>query len=67
MEAARANKVDGFMPWLIMLLSMPVMIFKQWINVIQLVNASQWLAEGDRLARKSAGLGVTLSKNKKLR
>jgi len=33
------------------------MAIKQWINVIQLVKASKWLAEGDKKDRKNAGLG----------
>jgi CDP-diacylglycerol--inositol 3-phosphatidyltransferase len=32
------------------------MAFKQIVNVIQLVEASRWLAEGDRKMRKQAGL-----------
>jgi CDP-diacylglycerol--inositol 3-phosphatidyltransferase len=32
------------------------MALKQYINVVQMVKASQWLAEGDREARKKAGL-----------
>jgi len=29
---------------------------KQWINVVQMVKASQWLAEGDKEMRRKAGL-----------
>jgi CDP-diacylglycerol--inositol 3-phosphatidyltransferase len=32
------------------------MVFKQVVNVIQLIKACQWLAEGDAKARKAAGL-----------
>ena len=32
------------------------MAVKQWINVKQLINASKWLAEGDRAQRKKTGL-----------
>jgi CDP-diacylglycerol--inositol 3-phosphatidyltransferase len=32
------------------------MLFKQWVNVVQLVKASKWLAEGDRKDRKRMGL-----------
>ena len=48
---ARANKMDSMVPWILTLGSAPVMAIKQWINVLQLVKASQWLAEGDRRER----------------
>ncbi|KAK3624359.1 phosphatidylinositol synthase 1 (CDP-alcohol phosphatidyltransferase1) [Elasticomyces elasticus] len=51
MEMARANKMDSTVPWILTLGSAPVMAIKQWINVLQLVKASQWLAEGDRRDR----------------
>ena len=56
MEMARANKMDSTVPWILMVASCPVMVIKQSINVIQMVKASQWLAEGDREARRKAGL-----------
>jgi CDP-diacylglycerol--inositol 3-phosphatidyltransferase len=56
MEMARANKMDSTVPWILTLASAPVMAIKQWINVVQMVKASQWLAEGDREARRQAGL-----------
>lgn len=56
MEMARANKMDSTVPWILTIASAPVMIFKQGINVIQLVKASKWLAEGDRKDRKKLGL-----------
>jgi CDP-diacylglycerol--inositol 3-phosphatidyltransferase len=37
-------------------ISFPVMAGKQIINVIQLVKASRWLAEGDIRSRRAAGL-----------
>merc|ERR1712099_223425 len=43
MEMARANKMDSFVPWVLTLVSLPVMLLKQYINVEQLVKASQWL------------------------
>ncbi|KAF2767372.1 phosphatidylinositol synthase [Teratosphaeria nubilosa] len=52
MEMARANKMDSTVPWILTLASAPVMLLKQYINVEQLVKASQWLAEGDRRDRK---------------
>ncbi|KAF2011154.1 CDP-diacylglycerol-inositol 3-phosphatidyltransferas-like protein PIS [Aaosphaeria arxii CBS 175.79] len=56
LEMARANKMDSTVPWILAVISFPVMAGKQIINVIQLVKASRWLAEGDRLERKKKGL-----------
>ena len=56
MEAARANKMDSTVPWVCMIISLPVMVGKQIINVIQMKKAASWLAEGDRAARKAQGL-----------
>ncbi|KAK3304032.1 CDP-alcohol phosphatidyltransferase-domain-containing protein [Chaetomium strumarium] len=56
LELARANKMDSFWPWVVAGVSFPVMALKQIINVVQLVKASKWLAEGDLRARKAAGL-----------
>ena len=56
LEMARANKMDSFWPWVLAGISFPVMFGKQWINVIQMMNASRWLAEGDIKARKAKGL-----------
>ena len=65
MEMARANKMDSMVPWTLTVVSTPVMLFKQWVNVVQLVKASKWLAEGDRRDRKKAGLGVEKRTEKK--
>jgi CDP-diacylglycerol--inositol 3-phosphatidyltransferase len=67
MEMARANKMDSRVPWVLTVASSPVMIFKQVVNVLQLWNASKWLAEGDRRDRKKAGLDVKASRDKKRR
>jgi len=56
LELARANKMDSTVPWIIAGISSPVMIFKQALNVIQLVKASRWLAEGDATMRRAEGL-----------
>jgi CDP-diacylglycerol--inositol 3-phosphatidyltransferase len=48
--------MDSFVPWVIAAISLPVMLGKQFINVVQLVKASRWLAEGDIEARRAAGL-----------
>ncbi|KAJ5359304.1 uncharacterized protein N7496_011717 [Penicillium cataractarum] len=53
LEMARANKIDSFWPWVITGISAPVMLFKQFVNVVQMVNASRWLAEGDRRTRRA--------------
>lgn len=55
MEMARANKMDSTVPWALCIISFPVMAFKQWVNIVQLREASMWLAEGDRRDRKAAG------------
>jgi CDP-diacylglycerol--inositol 3-phosphatidyltransferase len=52
MELARANKMDSTVPWILAFVSAPVMAGKQIINVIQLIKASKWLAEGDREERR---------------
>lgn len=56
LEFARANKMDSTIPWIIAGISFPVMFGKQLINVVQLVKASKWLAEGDMEMRRAAGL-----------
>lgn len=56
MELARANKMDSFWPWVIAGVSFPVMAGKQFLNVVQLVKASKWLAEGDLEMRRAQGL-----------
>ena len=58
MEFARANKMDSTVPWILMVASLPVMVFKQGVNGVQLVKACKWLAEGDRMERKKRGLSV---------
>lgn len=56
LELARANKMDSTWPWIIAGISLPVMAYKQFINVLQIYKASQWLAEGDVAMRKAHGL-----------
>jgi CDP-diacylglycerol--inositol 3-phosphatidyltransferase len=48
--------MDSTVPWIIAGISLPVMLGKQFINVVQLVKASRWLAEGDIEMRRAAGL-----------
>ena len=51
---ARVNKMDSQVPWILAGISFPVMAIKQFLNIVQLVKASKWLAEGDVKARKAA-------------
>ena len=51
---ARANKMDSTVPWILVSISAPVMLARQVLNVIQLVKASRWMAEGDVAKRKAA-------------
>ncbi|PSN74867.1 hypothetical protein BS50DRAFT_581630 [Corynespora cassiicola Philippines] len=62
MEMARANKMDSTIPWILAVISFPVMFGKQWINVVQLIKASKWLAEGDIAERQRLGLPRKKSK-----
>lgn len=48
--------MDSTVPWILVIISFPVMAFKQWVNVVQIVKASQWLAQGDRDEREKQGL-----------
>lgn len=43
--------MDSTVPWVLCVISFPVMAFKQWVNVVQIVKASKWLAEGDLAER----------------
>ncbi|KAI9753435.1 MAG: hypothetical protein M4579_005155 [Chaenotheca gracillima] len=56
LEMQRANKMDSFWPWVIAGVSFPIMAGKQIINVVQLVKASRWLAEGDVENRRALGI-----------
>jgi CDP-diacylglycerol--inositol 3-phosphatidyltransferase len=47
----RANKLDSTVPWILAAISFPIMFGKQVINIVQLVKASRWLAEGDAVER----------------
>jgi CDP-diacylglycerol--inositol 3-phosphatidyltransferase len=67
LELARANKMDSFWPWVIAGVSFPVMAAKQIINVVQLVKASKWLAEGDIEMRRAEGLPRRRRSAKKMR
>jgi CDP-diacylglycerol--inositol 3-phosphatidyltransferase len=56
LEMARVNKMDSTWPWILAGISAPVMIIKNVLNVVQLVKASKWLAEGDIEMRRTARL-----------
>jgi hypothetical protein len=58
MELARANKIDSTGPWILAGISAPVCLFKQVLNVIQLVNASKALAEVDLANRRRERLAA---------
>ncbi|KAK5008728.1 CDP-alcohol phosphatidyltransferase-domain-containing protein [Cryomyces antarcticus] len=66
MEMARANKMDSTVPWILAAVSFPVMAGKQFINLVQLVKASKWLAEGDLEQRRKLGLPRPLPVKKAL-
>lgn len=53
LELARANKLNSTVPWVLACVAFPLMAFKQYVNVIQLIQASKWLAEGDVAARRN--------------
>lgn len=52
MEIARLNKINDTVPWWIVMISAPGMVFKQVVNVLQLWHAGRWLGEGDRRERR---------------
>ncbi|KAF5985692.1 CDP-diacylglycerol-inositol 3-phosphatidyltransferase [Fusarium coicis] len=56
LELARANKMDSTVPWIIAGVSFPFMFLKQFINCVQLYNASLGLAEIDLKTRREQGL-----------
>lgn len=56
LELARANKMDSFWPWVLAGVSFPIMFFKQFVNIVQIVKSSKWLAEGDTAVRRANGL-----------
>ena len=67
MELARANKMDSQGPWILAGVSFPIMAAKQILNIIQLVKASRWLAEGDIETRRAQGLPRRKRKDNLLR
>ena len=63
LELSRANKMDSTVPWILAGISFPLMALKQALNVVQLVMASQSLAEVDVKDRKAKGLPRKVAKN----
>ncbi|KAI9903232.1 hypothetical protein N3K66_002584 [Trichothecium roseum] len=63
LELSRANKMDSTVPWILAGISFPLMALKQVLNIVQLVMASQSLAEVDVKDRKAKGLPRKLAKN----
>lgn len=51
-----ANKVDDTIPWILLYASSAFMLFKQYVNVVQLVEASKLLVQGDVEMRERAGV-----------
>lgn len=47
--------MDDQVPWTLLFVSCGFMLFKQYINIVQLVEACKWLMEGDLEMRKRAG------------
>ena len=56
LELARANKMDSSIPWAIVIISLPIMAGKQFLNAVQLVKACKRIAETDVAARRAQGL-----------
>ena len=50
------NKIDNTIPWILLYTTSVFMLFKQYINVVQLVEASKMLVQGDIEIRKRARL-----------
>lgn len=65
LEMARANKMDSTWPWILAGISAPVMLIKNILNIVQLVKASKWLAEGDVEQRRNAALATKGKKGRK--
>ncbi|KAA8648412.1 CDP-diacylglycerol-inositol 3-phosphatidyltransferase [Aspergillus tanneri] len=53
MELARANKIDSAVPRKLLAVSSVFMILKQYVNVIQLIEASKWIVQGDMEIRRN--------------
>lgn len=65
LEMARANKMDSTWPWILAGISAPIMLIKNVLNIVQLVKASKWLAEGDVEQRRNAALATKAKKGRK--
>lgn len=52
-----ANKIDSAIPWALLVTSSVFMLFKQYVNIVQLVEASKWLVQGDMEIRRKERAG----------
>ncbi|KAL4912461.1 CDP-alcohol phosphatidyltransferase-domain-containing protein [Aspergillus aurantiobrunneus] len=52
MELARANTINSFWSQVLFSASLPFMLYKQYVNGVQLVQASKWIVQGDIEARR---------------
>jgi len=48
--------MDSTVPWILLVISFLPMAFKQYVNVVQLIEASKRLAESDAEMRRKEGL-----------
>lgn len=48
--------MDSTLPWTLAIIAFLPMLLKQYINVIQMMEASKWLAAGDIEMRRQQGL-----------
>ncbi|KAL5339723.1 hypothetical protein BJX70DRAFT_145263 [Aspergillus crustosus] len=56
MEMARANKIHGYWPQILFYVSAPFMLFKQYTNVLQFIQASRQIAQSDIDAKHETGI-----------
>ncbi|KAL4935570.1 hypothetical protein BDV06DRAFT_217329 [Aspergillus oleicola] len=52
MEMARANKISASWPRILFYSTLPFMLFKQYVNVLQIIQASRRIVQGDVDARR---------------
>jgi len=51
----RANKINRYWPQVLFCVSFPFMLYKQYVNVVQFVQARKWIAQGDLEERRRSG------------
>ncbi|EYE96716.1 CDP-alcohol phosphatidyltransferase family protein [Aspergillus ruber CBS 135680] len=52
MGMARVKKIDSAVPWTLQITSSLFMLLQQYVNVVQLIEASKWLVGGDLKMRR---------------